>query len=90
MEADKSAGSGFGRTKCGAKPEPQGCGEPIQRPGRQTLVYNIAQMKRLSNRQLTVHGLDTGIPAGMTAFLARQDLCITKSAEGGNHQDFLH
>ena len=33
MDADKSAGSGFGRTECGAKPEPQGWGEPIQRPG---------------------------------------------------------
>ncbi len=32
MDADKSARSGFGRTECGAKPEPQGCGEPIQRP----------------------------------------------------------
>ena len=34
MDADKSAGRGFGRTECGAKPEPQGCGEPIQRPGK--------------------------------------------------------
>ena len=52
----------------------------IQRPGWQTLVYYIAQMKSLSNRQVTVHGLDTGIHAGMTAFLDRQDLCITMSA----------
>ena len=51
----------------------------IQRPGWQTLAYYVARMKRLSNRQVTVHGLDTGIHAGMTAFLARQDLCITMS-----------
>ena len=38
MDADKSAGSGFGRTECGAKPEPQGCGEPNQRPGLSTWV----------------------------------------------------
>jgi hypothetical protein len=30
--ADKSVGNGFGRMKCVAKPEPQGWGEPIQRP----------------------------------------------------------
>ena len=28
--------------------------------------------------------LDSCFPAGMTAFLARQDLCITMSAERGN------
>ena len=49
--------------------------------GRQTLAYYIAQMMHLYKLQVTVHGLDTGIPAGMTAFLARQDLCITASAE---------
>ena len=49
----------------------------IQRPGWQTLADYIAQIKHLSNRQVTVHGLDTGSHAGMTAFLARQDLCIT-------------
>jgi hypothetical protein len=37
-------------------------------------------MKHLSNFQVTVHGLDTGIPAGMTALLPQQDLCITASA----------
>ncbi|MFZ4703953.1 MAG: hypothetical protein ACOYMG_28240, partial [Candidatus Methylumidiphilus sp.] len=37
-------------------------------------------------RQVTVHGLDTGIHAGMTAVLAWQDLCITMSAERGNDQ----
>jgi hypothetical protein len=31
-----------------------------------TLTYYIAQMKHLYNGQVTVHGLDTGIPAGMT------------------------
>ena len=41
MDADKSAGSGFGRTECGAKPEPQGCGEPIQRP--RTAIYALGQ-----------------------------------------------
>ncbi len=48
--------------------------------GWQTLAYYIAQMKHLYKLQVTVHGLDTGIHAGMTAFLARQDLCITASA----------
>ena len=48
--------------------------------GWQALVYYIAQIKHLYNHQVTVHGLDTGIPAGMTAFLARQDLCITARA----------
>ena len=28
--------------------------------------------------------LDSSIPAGMTVFLARRDLCITTSAERGN------
>ena len=65
-----------------AKPAPAGnagdAGDAeIQRPGWQTLADYIAQIKHLSNRQVTVHGLDTGIHAGMTAFLARQDLCIT-------------
>jgi hypothetical protein len=39
--------------------------------GRQTLAYYIAQMKHLYKLQVTVHGLDTGIPAGMTAFFTR-------------------
>jgi len=30
--------------------------------------------------------LDSGIPAGMTAFLACPDLCITMSAERGNDE----
>ncbi len=30
--------------------------------------------------------MDTGIPASMTAFLARQDLCITASGDSGNDQ----
>ncbi len=54
--------------------------------GWQTLAYYIAQMKHLYNRQVTVHGLDTGIPAGMTVFLARQDLCITMRAELGSEE----
>ena len=37
-------------------------------------------MKHLYNRQVTVHGLDTGIQSGMTVFLARQGLCITAGA----------
>ena len=48
------------------------------------MAYYIAHMKHSSNRQVTVHGLDTGIHAGMTAFLARQDLWITVSAPRGN------
>ncbi len=34
------------------------------------MAYHIAKMKHLFNRQATVHGLDTGIHAGMTRFLA--------------------
>ena len=30
MDADKFVGNEFGRAKRGAKPEPHGCGEPIQ------------------------------------------------------------
>jgi hypothetical protein len=45
---------------------------------RQTLTYYIAQIKHLYKRQVTIpfgfaqdrHDLDTGIHAGMTAFLA--------------------
>ena len=36
------------------------------------MVYYIAQMKHLYNPQVTVHGLDTGIPAGMTVIFARK------------------
>ena len=39
--------------------------------GWQTLVYYIAQMKHLYSRQVTVHGLDTGIHA--TAELVYND-----------------
>ncbi|MEI7869703.1 MAG: hypothetical protein WCI11_17590 [Candidatus Methylumidiphilus sp.] len=38
--------------------------------GRQALAYYIVQIKHLNNYQVTVHGLDTGIHAGMTRFLA--------------------
>ena len=65
-DADKSAGSGFGRTECGAKPEPQGCGEPIQRPGMANFGVLHCLKEALHNYQVTVLGLDTGIPAGMT------------------------
>ena len=51
--------------------------------GRQTLIYYIAQMKHLSKLQVTVHGLDTGIPAGMTAFLARQVVYNDESSRWG-------
>jgi hypothetical protein len=37
--------------------------------GRQTLAYYIAQ-EALAQLAFTVHGLDTGIHAGMTRFLA--------------------
>ncbi|PZN84482.1 MAG: hypothetical protein DM484_02775 [Candidatus Methylumidiphilus alinenensis] len=30
MDADKFVGNEFGRAERGAKPEPHGCGEPIQ------------------------------------------------------------
>ncbi len=38
----------------------------------------------LHNRQTTVHGLDFGIPAEMTAFPACPDLCMTMSGLRGN------
>ena len=57
----------------------------IQRPGKANFgVFYIAQMKHLYKLQITIHGLDTGIHAGMTVFLARQDLCITARTELGN------
>ena len=69
MDADKSAGSGFGRTECGAKPEPQGCGEPIQRPWMANHNQPVSLNQTSCDLIVTVHGLDTGIPAGMTVYL---------------------
>ena len=50
--------------------------------GWQTLTYHIAQTKHLYQHQVTVHGLDTGIHADMTALLARQDLYTIKAHHG--------
>ncbi|MEI7868885.1 MAG: hypothetical protein WCI11_13415 [Candidatus Methylumidiphilus sp.] len=38
--------------------------------GRQALAYYITQIKFLYNCQVTIHGLDTGIHAGMTVYLS--------------------
>jgi len=39
------------------------------------LAYYNAQMNHLYKLQVTVHGLDTGIPAGMTA-LCHGGTCV--------------
>ena len=48
--------------------------------GWQSVRLGSSQIKQMPIHQVTVHGMDTGIHAGMTAFLARQDLCITARA----------
>jgi hypothetical protein len=49
--------------------------------GWQSISLGSGQIKHIGNHQVTIHGLDTGIHAGMTAYLDRQDLCITMSAD---------
>ena len=48
--------------------------------GWQAIINPLILIKHICHLIVTVHGLDTGIHAGMTAFLARQDLCITARA----------
>ena len=54
--------------------------------GWQSISWDGSQIGHMPIHQVTVHGLDTGIPAGMTVFLARQDLCITMRAELGSEE----
>jgi len=44
--------------------------------GRETTGWQVSLIKHLRNRLVTVHGLDFGIPAEMTEYLARRNLCI--------------
>ena len=48
--------------------------------GRQSVRLGSSQIRHIHNHQVTVHGLDTGIHAGMTAVWAWQDLCKTARA----------
>ena len=48
------------------------------------MAWQVAGIKHFHNRLATVHGLDFGIPAEMTAFPACPDLCIKTSAPRGN------
>ena len=67
------------------RPGMANCGSRQMRlyPQTVTRAWQVALIKHLHSQLVTVHGLDFGIHAEMTAFLAWLNICITMELELG-------
>jgi len=55
----------------------------------ETTAWHVTRIKHLHKRLVTVHGLDFGIPAEMTAFKACPGLCRTARDEALEQEEYF-